>query len=196
MTFPYLATVLLAAVSATVIFVESNKNRRGMTMADRKMDKAISLLNKVKIKCVNNLNVMEYCREKFGVRDGAEFERLWNEYCKAKEYERKFRENTEQLNYYCDSLVAFLREREVRESEIWIGQVLAIVDNREMVEIRHELNTRRQILRERIEYNEKVKSDCVKQIDKLVAQHPEHKDEILKIVEQYNDGKGKTVSGA
>lgn len=186
MTFPYLATVLLAAISATVIFVESNRNRKGMSLADRKMDKAVTLLNRVKIKCVNNLNVLEYNREKFGVKDGAEFERFWNEYCKAKEYERKFKENTEQLNYYCESLVTLLREQGVKESEIWTGQVLAIVDDREMVEIRHKLNTRRQLLRERIEYNENIKADCVKQIDDLVAQQPEHKEEILRIVEQYS----------
>lgn len=187
MTFPYLATVLLAAISSTVIFVESNKNRKGMTLADRKMDKAISLLNRVKIKCVNNLNVLEYSREKFGVKDGEEFERFWNEYCKAKEYERKFRENTEQLNFYCDELVTLLREQGVKESEIWTGQALAIVDNREMVEIRHKLNSRRQILRERIEYNENVKADCVKQIDELVAQNPENKEEILSIVAKYSE---------
>lgn len=187
MTFPYLGTVLLAAISATVIFVESNRNRRGMTLADRKMDKAILLLNRVKIKCVNNLNVLEYDREKFGVKNGAQFEHFWNEYCKVKEYERKFRENTEQLNYYCEALVTLLREQGVKESEIWTGQVLAIVDNREMVEIRHKLNARRQILRERIEYNENIKADCVKEIDQLVAKQPEHRDEILKIVEQYNE---------
>ena len=73
------------------------------------MDKAISLLNRVKIKCVNNLNLLGYNRQKFGVADAAEFERYWNEYVRAKEYERRFRENTEQLNYCCDELVAMLK---------------------------------------------------------------------------------------
>lgn len=187
MTFPYLGTILLAAISSTVIFLESNRNRRDMTLADRKMDKAIGLLNRVKIKCVNNLNVLEYNREKFGVKDGADFERCWMEYCKAKEYERKFRENTEQLNYYCDMLVSFLREHGLKDGEIWTGQAIAIVDNREMVEIRHKLNTRRQLLRERIEYNEGVKADYVAGIDALMEEHPEFRKDIMKIVEQYND---------
>ena len=93
------------------------------------------------------------------------------------------------MNYYCDALVTLLRQQGLKDSEVWTGQVLAIVDDREMVEIRHELNARRQILRERIEYNENVKADCVKQIDQLVAQQPEHREEILKIVEQYSDKK-------
>jgi len=30
------------------------------------------------------------------------FEKIWGEYCKEKEYEKKFAENTEQLNFYCE----------------------------------------------------------------------------------------------
>lgn len=186
MTFPYLATILLAAISSTVIFIESNKNRRDMALTDRKMEKAIGLLNRVKIKCVNNLNVLEYNHEKFGVKDAEEFEKVWGEYCKEKEYEKKFRENTEQLNYYCEELLNILKEHEIREREVWIGQVLAIIDPREMVEIRHKLNTQRQRLRERIEYNEGVKKEFVASIDEILQENPENKEELLEIVEQFS----------
>lgn len=175
MTFPYLGTILLAAVSATVIFVESNKNRHDMALADRKMDKAIGLLNRVKIKCVNNLNLLDYNRQKYSVVNAAQFEQYWNEYMKAKEYERKFRENTEQLNFYCEELIAILKGQELKEAEIWISQVPAIIDNREMVEIRHKLNTRRQLLRERIEYNETVKKEFVESIDGILQENPKIK---------------------
>lgn len=188
MTMPYLGTILLAAVSSTVIFVESNRNRRDMTLSERKLDKAVSLLNRVKIKCVNNRNLMDYNRQKFGVADAAEFEHYWNEYVRAKEYERKFRENTEQLNFYCDELVDILKAQEVLDCDVWIGQVLAIVDSREMVEIRHKLNAQRQILRDRIEYNENAKKDFVESIDEVLRENPENKEELLKIVESYNQG--------
>ena len=186
MTLPYLGTVLLAAVSAGVLFVESNRNRKEMAMADRKMEKAISLLNRVKIKCVNNLNVLDYAKEKFGVSGAAEFEKLWNEYVRAREYEKKFRENTEQLNYYCDSLLDGLKRQKVMEREIWIGQALALIDEREMVEIRHKLNSQRQILREQIEYNEGIKQEFVHNIEEVIAQNPENKEEWLKIVKSYS----------
>ena len=186
MTFPYLATVLLAAISATVLFIESNKNRRDMTMADRKLDKAIGLLNRVKIKCVNNLNVMEYNHEKFGVKNASDFEKIWGEYCKEKEYEKKFVENTEQLNFYCEQLIKMLKKYEIRDREIWLSQVLAIIDPREMVEIRHGLNAQRQRLRERIEYNEEVKKEFIQSIDRLLQQNAENKEELLSIVQGYS----------
>ena len=189
MTLPYLGTVFLAAISATVIFLESNRNHRDMLLTDRKMEKAISLLNRVKIKCVNNLNLLEYNKEKFGVKDAADFERLWQEYCKAKEYERKFKENTEQLHYYNEKLLDFLREQELKDCEIWLGQVLAITDDREMVEIRHRLNGQRQKLREQIAYNQSVQKGLVEQIDQMIAKHPENKKEIMEVVKPYSQGK-------
>lgn len=186
MTLPYLGTILLAAVSATVLFVEANRNRREMALADRKMEKAVTLLNRVKIKCVNNLNVLDYTREKFAVSGAAEFERLWNEYVRAREYEKKFRENTEQLNFYCDSLIDVLKQLEVADCEVWIGQALAIIDDREMVEIRHRLNTQRQILREQIEYNEGIKQEFVRSIEEVMEQAPESREELLGIVKSYS----------
>lgn len=68
MTMPYLATLLLAAVSAAVIFMEANRNRRDMALEERKLTKAISLLNRVKIKYVNNASMLEYDCEKYGVK--------------------------------------------------------------------------------------------------------------------------------
>ena len=56
-----------------------------------------------------------------------------------------------------------------------------------MVEVRHELNQRRQMLRERIEYNESVRAEKVNQIDELIAENPDMKGELLGIVKKYLD---------
>lgn len=186
MTFPYLGTILLAAISATVIFTESNKNRRDMVLNGRKINKAISLMNRVKIKYVNNVNMMSYNCEKYGVKDAKDFESKWNEYCKMKEYERRFRENTDKLNFNSENLVDFLRQKNIMDCDIWISQAIAIVEDKEMVEIRHELNQGRQKMRERIEYNEKIKANTVKQIDELIKQYPEQQNELLDIVRKYS----------
>ncbi len=182
MTMPYLGTMFLTAISATVIFVEANRNRRDMIMAERKLNKAIGLLNRVKIKYVNNTNALEYNRHKFHVKDGAEFESLWGEYCRAKEYERKFRENTEVLSATSDEMVEMLKEYQLHDPEVWLGQCEAILDQREMVEIRHNLNQRRQKLRDRIQYNTEIKESMLQKIDTLIQEYPERKAEVLKMV--------------
>ena len=186
MTFPYLGTILLAAISATVIFVESNKNRRDMLINERKVSKATSLMNRVKIKYVNNINLLDYNCEKFGVKSAKDFESKWNEYCKTKEYERRFRESTDKLNFNNECLLDLLKEHDIIDRDIWVSRAIAIVDEREMVEIRHELNSQRQKLRERIEYNSRTKAGLVKQIDDVIKQNPEMQKELYDIVKEYS----------
>ncbi len=191
MTYPYMGTLLLAAVSLTWIFVESNRNRREMSLADLKMNKAIGLLNRTKIKYINNVSALDYNRQKYQVKDAAEFEVMWGEYCKAKEYERKFKENTEQLNKNNEELLALLNEYQLADPEVWLVQCYAILDDREMVEIRHELNQRRQKLREQIEYNTNLKKTLLEKLDMLVAKTPEFQQQVQKIVEEFKKQKQK-----
>ncbi len=185
MTYPYLGTLLLAAVSATVIFTEANKNRREVALSEQKMNKAIGLLNRTKIKYINNVSVLDYNREKYGVKSAAEFEAMWGEYCKAKEYERKFRENTERLSKSNDALLQLLESYRVTDTEVWLVQTYAILDNREMVEIRHDLNQRRGKLRKQIEYNTKNREGYLRQIKNLIVQNPEREEEIRRVLREY-----------
>ena len=187
MTLPYLGVVALAGVSAAMLVFESSKNRRDIILVERKINKAITLLNKVKIKYINNINVLDYNCNKFGVKNAKDFEEKWNEYCKMREYEKKFRENTEMLNANNENLVIMLKELGVKDADIWISRCEAIVDSREMVEIRHELNQRRQMLRERIENNEKLKEGIISQLDAMINEHPEIKGELLGIIKEYSN---------
>ena len=123
----------------------------------------------------------------FGVKNALDFEKTWNEYCRMKEYERRFKENTDKLNFNNTCLTDMLKEYAVVDRDIWISHAIAIVDDKEMVEVRHELNQRRQMLRERIEYNESVRAEKVNQIDELIAENPDMTGELLGIVKKYLD---------
>lgn len=189
MTYPYLGTILLAAISSTVIFVESNRNRASVALTGRKINKAIGLLNRVKIKYINNRSLLDYNHEKFHVDSAADFEKKWHEYCRAKEYERKFQENTKQLQLAENQLTSLLAERLVAEPDIWVSQTLAIVEPREMVEIRHALNVRRGKLRERISYNESARTSMLEKIDRIMEQTPQASRDIVAIVQSYQNEK-------
>lgn len=184
MTYPYLCTILLAAISSTAIFVEANRNRHGMALVGRKINKAIGLHNRVKIKYINNQNMLDYNREKFNVKNAADFEKQWIEYRRAKDYERKFQENTEQLNKRQELLLLILRSREVAEPDLWLSQTLAIVDPREMVEIRHALNVQRGKLRETIAYNKNARAKMTTKIKLQTLEHPKLKKAIITLMKK------------
>lgn len=156
MAVPFLLTVLMGISSAAYIVVESQKNRRGMVLTEKKLIKAINLLNKVKIKYVNNTSCLEYAYEKLGVESSIELEYVWKQYLLLKEREKQFRSTTEKINQYNKILIDELKKYGVVDAEVWTYQPEALVDSKEMVEVRHRLNVRRQKLRERMEYNNKL----------------------------------------
>jgi hypothetical protein len=61
---------------------------------------------------------------------------------------------------------------QVKDPEVWLVQTYAILDDREMVEIRHDLNQRRQKLREKIQYNTETKERYLQDIGEVVTANP------------------------
>lgn len=186
MTLPYLMTIIMAAVSTTYIFYEARKNRIEMILVEKKLSKAIRLLNRVKIKCFNNVNTIEYINHKFNIKNSEELQYIWERYIKAKEEEKQYKRNTELLDKYNNTLVEELKKAQIEDAEVWIYQAAAILDNKEMVEIRHRLNVRRQKLREKIDYNTQLRETNLEEIKDIIKQKPELKSEVVSILEKYN----------
>lgn len=185
MRLPFILTIAMAALSAAYIYFEAGKNRVNMALTEKKINKAVGLLNKVKIKYVNNTNYLEYTYEKYGVNNAMELEHTWQQYEKMRERERQIRNNSDKLSANNEKLIAELKKYEVEDADIWIHQPIAIIDKKEMVEIRHRLNVRRQKLRDRIDYNNKVKLETIARIQVVLEQKPECKEKVLEFLGSY-----------
>ena len=70
----------------------------------------------------------------------------------------------------------------------WVNQVSALLDKREMVEIRHNLILRRQNLRKQLDYNKDVADTAKREIKDVAEMYPAYAQEILHMVDKY-DGK-------
>lgn len=186
MTIPYLMTVAFVAVIAAYIFSQGMNNQRLVALNDRKLSKAVILLNRVKIKYVNTTNVLDYTRTKFGVESAAQFEFIYTEYVKAKEYAEKYKDNTEKMKENRADLMGTLNAYGIHDSEVWVHQVSALLDSRDMVEVRHRLNLRRQQIRERIAYNEGNKDKAYQELHQFMERFPEAKSEVAYILKKYN----------
>ena len=103
-----------------------------------------------------------------------------------KEESLKYKDNTEQLDYYCDILVNELDRFGIKDKEIWIYQAIALIDSREMVEVRHRLNERRRSLREQIEVYQEQQEEAIDIITKIVEANPDKKEEASKLLNSYN----------
>ena len=84
-----------------------------------------------------------------------------------------------------DQLTGILAGIGMRDAEIWQNQLEALFNPKEMVEVRHNLNVRRQKLREQMEYNIKKVDEAKKNIAECAKQNPQYADEIMQIVTSY-----------
>lgn len=185
MLLPLLMTAAMAAGIAAYIAVTAGKCERILKESDYRMNRVIQLTNKVKIKLVNSTNALEYSYEKYQVESYQELAALWERYVRTKDEEKRYRKSTELLEHYNNELIAALRTEEVKDAEIWIYQTEALLNDKEMVEVRHHLNTRRQKIRERLEYNLKQLELCKKELRELADDSEAYQELIEKIIGQY-----------
>ncbi|HBI73047.1 MAG TPA: hypothetical protein DEG06_10215 [Lachnospiraceae bacterium] len=185
LSIPFLLTVLMGMASSLYIFMEARKNTYAIQFVQAKQKRQIMLMNKVKIKSVNNLNFLEYTYNKYTVDNYDKLKALWEEYIVLKEEARKYQTNTQMLNFYNNELMKELKEIGVSDSEIWIYQPSAIIDSKEMVEVRHRLNVRRQKLRDRIDTIMKQKEESLEVIKSTIKENPESAQEANLILKRY-----------
>ncbi|MDF2513760.1 MAG: putative rane protein, partial [Herbinix sp.] len=143
------------------------------------------LINKVKIKSVNNRNYLDYSYNKYIVESSEQLKTLWEEYVRLKDESRRYKTNTELIEFYNNELIHQLQKFGIKDAEIWIFQTSALLDNKEMVEVRHRLNVRRQKLRERIDINARQKEEALQSIQSTMNAYPDCRDEGEKMLRRY-----------
>ena len=186
--YGYMITILLAAIAITALYVQNTNAAAELKHVSKSISRLIMLQNTVKIRYVNNTNLIDYLCLKYGVSSSKELTDLHERYLK----ERGEREKVEDAKKILDSnqkdLVYMLRHYRVKDPEIWLGQVEALINHNEEVEIRHALNVQRQSLRKRMEYNRDIVAGNAKvEIEDMARQYPKYTQEILDMVSRYED---------
>lgn len=184
----YVISISAAAVALTVLWVKYTDAGREKRRVERANNKVIQLQNKVKIRYVNNSNLQEYLCIKYSTDSAASLEKIWKKYCQEKEERKQYAEAEAKLDYYRKQLLNRMSNYHINAPGRWAEQSQALLDEREMVEIRHELILQRQALRKQMEYNTGVTEDARKEIMDLVKRYPAYSSEILAMVDQYGDG--------
>ncbi len=184
-TVGYLVAVIAATIAITVIWIKFTDAQREQVRVEKSINKLILLQNKVKIRYVNNANLLEYLLMKYQVESSEKLERLWKLYNEEKDERRQYAEAEAKLDYYKEQLVRILMRYRVKDPGRWVHQAGALNNAKEMVEIRHELIVRRQSLRKQLEYNQKNAEIAGGEIKAVVAIYPQYQLEISTMVERY-----------
>lgn len=182
----YFAAAALGAAAITAIFVKHNNSVTELAQVEANMGRLIRLQNTVKIRYVNNTNLLEYLYLKYHVSSAGELSKNWQQYVEEKEERNMYRQAEHELDIYQKDLLHELRRYQVKDPMVWLHQIPALLDKKEMVEIRHGLIIRRQSLRRRMDYNKEViAGNAQAEIKDLVEKYPRYAKEILGIVGEY-----------
>lgn len=182
----YLLAAGAVVVAVAVLFARYTDSEKELGRVERAVNKLIQLQNKVKIRYVNNKNLQEYLRIKYDTESAAALEKLWVQYQQEKEERKEFAEAEAKTEYFQKLLVDKMNNYRVVSPERWVSQPQALLDPREMVEIRHALILRRQALRKQMEYNNGVAETARKEVMDIAGKYPAYAGEILAMVDKYD----------
>lgn len=178
--------LLVTAGMAALTVITYRKLSYEFKMSEAKENRAINLMNKVKIKCVNNTSTLDYLYSKYNIKSLRELEYLHDQYLIMVDEVRKYQKTTGDLREFSETLSKLLFAHGIKDPDIWSKQSLALIDDREMVEVKHSLNVRRQKLREQISYNEELRLSGLKDIQEMLKQNPDLRDQVKSELEVYH----------
>lgn len=173
--------VAVAMAALLAKYTDGEKEHRRVAGA---INRLIQLQNKVKIRYVNNNNLQDYLRMKYGAENAGILEKRWEQYQREKEERKEFAEAEAKADYYRRQLVGRLNNYHISDSARWTMRPGALLDKREMVEMRHELIQRRQALRKQLDYNNRVAETAKSEIMDIVKRYPDYAEEILAMVSE------------
>lgn len=183
----FMVVLLLVALFVLLIFFLQRNNIYRLKLSEKKLARAIRLLNKVRIKYVNISNSLDYQLAKFDVKNSYELSRQYevflNERKKIEQYHNSTLELDEALADFNDMLLSL----RLYDDSVWSAQITALIDPKEMDEVRRSLNLKRQKLREQIDYNMSRVEEAKNNVMTYVKKHPSKAERIMEIVDSYEE---------
>lgn len=183
-TVPFFITGVAALAFIAYYFIEVGRCTVNVKNNEAKMNKATSLMNKVKLKYVNTTSALDYAYEKYHAANSYELEKAWGEYVKMKDEERRYAKNTQLINAYQNNLTDYLTEVGIKKVDSWVHQPEVFINRGEMVDYKDAIDRRRRKLRAQLDYNMRQQENSKKEIQNLCEKYPEYTDVILKTVEK------------
>lgn len=182
----YFVAVLVTAVAITILCVKYMDALKELKRVESTSNKLIQLQNKVKIKYVNNTNLLNYLYLKYQVQSAKTLEKSYAQYMEEKELRNQYAEAEAKREYYIMQLLETLSRFRVRYPQRFTARVDALLNRHELVEMRHELIVRRQALRKQMDYNNEVVSNAREEIMSVARLYPEYAEEIAEMVNKFD----------
>lgn len=181
----YVLVVFIAAAVILKVFLRHGDAGREITQVEKDINRLILLQNTVKIRYVNNKNLLNYLYMKYQVEKAAELQSLWERYEEEKAEREQMEKVSKDYVYYQKEFLKLLRRARIRDTSVWLHQVDAVLEEKEMTLLRQGLVGRRKVLREQMDYNRRLAAAAQTEVTDISEKYPRYKEEILALVSEY-----------
>ena len=173
------------AVAITAAFVMYQNAQSAIANTNRKLNKAISVQNTVKIKYVNITNVLDYNYAKYGVMNSYELAYIWEKYNEEKAAREHDTDVSERMDEARSELYQMLKHYHINDPSIWVYQPGVLVYDEEAKDIRKQLIVQRQRLKKGIDFEMYNLETAKKELESLVREYPKYAEDIIAVVGEY-----------
>lgn len=184
----FMVVMLLAVFLIALVFVLQRRATSQFRLSEKKLVKAVYMLNKVKIKYVNIANSVDYQHEKYGVKNAYQLGREYEAYLSDRKNSERYHNSVKELDTTFLELYKVLDSLQLYDAAIWEKQYSALSNEKEMEDIKRRLGIRRRKLKEQIDYNIERIESAKKSVIEFVKKHPDKSKEIMEIVDSYDVG--------
>lgn len=176
-----------AIILTALIFYFHNKANYEIKITRVRLNRAIGLLNKVKLKYVNVASRLSYTYEKNGVKSAYQYNQTWGTYLRLKKEHEVYNRASLRLIDAENELTKLVEEAGIKDVNIWINQVYALVDNRDMDEIKKHLSNRRDKLKGSLDYNSDTIEKSRNEIKNIILKDKKNAQELMDILDAYEE---------
>lgn len=181
----YFVAIVAFAFAMTILAVKYMDGDKEYERIQNTRKRLVRLTNTVKIRYVNNTNLLSYYYLKYHTESGKKLEQDYQRYQKEAEFRKQFSETENKREDYYNRLLNKLNCYQIRYPRRLAGSPECILDHKEQVEQRHSLILRRQTLRKQVEYNRKMKESIEGEIRFVIENYPRYAEEIYDMVNKF-----------
>jgi hypothetical protein len=135
-------------------------------------NRALQLLNKVKIKYVNTSGTLQYMYEKYHVKGYSELKNTWEEYVHEKESEKMYASNTRLLAGYEQTLLDELHHAGFVHPQALVSEPEILFNRGEMQRYKESLEESRERLRGMLDDGMKQALELKKEVEDAKSRYP------------------------
>lgn len=181
----FFAVLFCSMLLVAIIFLVQRNSLYQFRLCDKKMARAVTLLNKTKIKYVNIAGSVDYQYEKYGVKNSYQLSREYEAFLNDKKNSEKYRESLKESDESRALLRKTLEKINLSNADLWENQYMMLADEEELLKIKNRVESRYEKLKEQIKYNLERIDKSKKYILEFVKKHPDKSDVIMEMVDSY-----------